>query len=65
MRHTSLIFGKSFLTFSIYLQNVSIYLVPKKDLEEKKITIKVKNYYDFKKIKNEVYFTIYHIISLD
>ena len=47
--------------FSIYLQNISIYLVPKKDLGIKIITIKVKNCYDFK-IKNEVY--IYHLISL-
>ena len=57
MAHTSLISGKSVLTFSIYLQNISMYLVPKKDLELKIIAIKVKNYCGFK-IKNEVYFTM-------
>ena len=46
--------------FSMYLQNISIYLVPKKDLGIQIITIKVKNCYDFK-IKNEVYISPYII----
>jgi len=33
---------------SIYLQKISIYLVPKKVLGMNKITTKVKNYYGFK-----------------
>lgn len=37
--------------------------VPKKHLGIKKIIIKAQNYYDIK-IKNEVYFTIFHIIYL-
>ena len=62
MTHISLITGKSVLMLSIYLQKISIYLVPKKVLGVNKTNTKVKNYYGFK-IKNEVYFSIYHIIS--